>query len=166
MADKNWQSYEEVAAHLLDRFATEFGLGRVEGKQVVPGASGTSWEIDAKGYAEDGTSFLIVECKRYTTSKVKQEVMAGMAFRINDTGAAGGIIVTPLGYQEGAKKVAAHAGIKTVQLRENSTTTDYVLRFLNSLHVGFSASIRLESELKIEKRDAAGNVVETRVIKG
>src|SRR5690242_17015231 len=117
MADKTWQSYEEVAAYLLGRFANEFGLGRVEGKQLVPGASGTNWEIDAKGYGQDGTSFVIVECKRYTTSRVSQEILAGLAFRIQDTGASGGIVVTPIGYQEGAKKVAAHVGIKTVQLR-------------------------------------------------
>jgi hypothetical protein len=45
---KKWQTYEEVAAHLLDEFAAEFGLSRVEGKQIVDGQhSGTKWEIDA-----------------------------------------------------------------------------------------------------------------------
>lgn len=31
-----WKSYEEVARYLLDRFADEFGLGRVEGKRSGP----------------------------------------------------------------------------------------------------------------------------------
>jgi len=34
---QTWQSYEEVAAYLLDQIAAEFGLERFEGKQVVPG---------------------------------------------------------------------------------------------------------------------------------
>src|SRR5882724_6794049 len=41
---KPWQSYEGVARYLLDQFAAEFGLDRVEGKQNVLGKeSGTSW---------------------------------------------------------------------------------------------------------------------------
>jgi hypothetical protein len=45
----SWRSYEEVAQYLLGQMAALFGLGRVEGKQLIAGASGTSWEIDAKG---------------------------------------------------------------------------------------------------------------------
>lgn len=41
-----WRSYEQVARYLLDQIAEHFGLGRVEGKQIVPGASGTRWEIE------------------------------------------------------------------------------------------------------------------------
>jgi hypothetical protein len=45
-----WQSYEEIAAYLLNQFADTFGLKTVEGKQTVVGLrSGTNWEIDAKG---------------------------------------------------------------------------------------------------------------------
>jgi hypothetical protein len=46
---KKWRTYEEVAQYLLEQLGNYFGLGRVEGKQLVPGASGTSWEIEAKG---------------------------------------------------------------------------------------------------------------------
>ena len=34
-----WKSYEEVAQYLLNEFAAAFELGRVEGKQIVPGAA-------------------------------------------------------------------------------------------------------------------------------
>ena len=47
---KAWRTYEEVADHLLNRFANEFGLKFVEGKQKIQG-SATTWEIDAKGVA-------------------------------------------------------------------------------------------------------------------
>lgn len=137
MSDKpKWQTYEEVAQHLLNEFAAHFDLGRVEGKQVVPGESGTEWEIDAKGVTVSGEAFVIVECRRHTTSKLRQENVAGLAYRIEDTGASIGILVTPLDLQGGAEKVAAHANIQHVILDPNSTTTEYVMRFLNCIVTG------------------------------
>ena len=115
---KSWKSYEEVANFLLDRFASEFGIDRVEGKQKVIGnQSGTSWEIDGKGVCVKGAGFLIVECRRYTKSKQTQEKLAASAYRIQDTGANGGIIVSPLGLQEGAAKVAKASNVKRGRTR-------------------------------------------------
>jgi hypothetical protein len=72
MADK-WQSYEEVATYLLNQCAQEFGLSKVEGKQTIPGLrSDTEWEIDAKGVKEGNEGFVIIECRRYTTSRQSQ----------------------------------------------------------------------------------------------
>jgi hypothetical protein len=34
-----WRTYEEVAVHLLDRLAAEFGLEEVQGRPVGAGAS-------------------------------------------------------------------------------------------------------------------------------
>lgn len=76
-----------------------------------------------------GEGFIIIECRMYTTSKLKQEDVGALAYRIIDTGAAGGIVVSPLGLQEGAAKVAAAENIQTVYMDEDSTTTDYFLRF-------------------------------------
>ena len=63
MTSKAWRTYEEAAQYLLEQFSSHFGLGRVEGKQVVQGASGTSWEIDAKGIKADGGGIVLVECR-------------------------------------------------------------------------------------------------------
>lgn len=136
-----WESYEEVAAFLLDRFAAHFGLGYVEGKQVMPGAAGTSWEIDAKGIKEQDDAFVVVECKRYTRDRISQEIMAGLAYRIRDLGADGGIVVTTIGLQEGAVKVADHEGITVVHLDAESTRTEYVMRFLNHVCVGLDLKL-------------------------
>ncbi len=133
---KSWQTYEEVATYLLNKFAEHFSLECVEGKQHVPGTCGTDWEIDAKGVAKSGDGFLIVECRRYTTSRLDQESMAGLAFRIQDTGAQGGIVVTPLDLQEGAKKVAAYKNIHHVKLSPESTTTVYLLKWLKGIFIG------------------------------
>jgi hypothetical protein len=90
---KKWETYEEVAAHLLNEMAAEFGLDYFEGKQSVEGKkSGTSYEIDAKGATRDGDIFFIVECRRYTKSRQSQERVGALAYRILDTGASGGII--------------------------------------------------------------------------
>ncbi|MCW5199019.1 restriction endonuclease [Desulfobulbus sp. F4] len=157
---KSWKSYEEVAAYLLNKFAEHFGLECVEGKQLVPGESGTDWEIDAKGVANNGDGFLIVECRRYTTSRLDQESIAGLAFRIQDTGAQGGIVVTPLDLQAGAKKVAAYKNIHHVKLSPDSTTSVYVLRWLKEIFIGLPPAIcGMKASLTIRKfRD--GQLVE------
>lgn len=166
MSDKQWKTYEEVATYLLNKFASHFGVGRVEGKQLVPGISGTEWEIDAKGCSDDGAHFIIVECKRYTKSGVSQAIAAGLAWSIQDSGASGGILVTPIGLQEGAKKVAAKAGIHEVLLKQDATTTDYVLEFLNQVCLGFSdtVNVSIAEKLTITVKDNDGNILEERAI--
>lgn len=136
---KEWATYEDVAVYLLNQIASELGLERVEGKQDVYGSrSLTKWEIDGKGVEVGGEGFVIIECRRYTTSKQKQEKVAALAYSIMDTGASRGILVSPLGFQEGAKRVAAAEGIVEVLMDENSTRTAYMLRFLNRVFVGVS----------------------------
>src|SRR5271157_2418146 len=102
-SDKQWRSYEQISAYLLDKLSKEFGLTRVEGKQKLVGRSGTEWEIDAKGIRDDDGGIVIIECRRYTTSKQNQEKIAGFAWKITDTNAQSGIIVSQLGLQRGAK---------------------------------------------------------------
>src|SRR4051794_28061593 len=81
--ETKWRTYEEVARFLLDQYAKEFGLQRVEGKQKVRGErSGTYWEIDAKGIREGDDGIILVECRRYTTSKQSQEKTGALAYRI------------------------------------------------------------------------------------
>lgn len=160
MASTKWRSYEEVARHLLGKFKTHFGLDDVEGKQKIRGMrSDTDWEIDAKG-RKTGSSemFVIVECRRHTSSGQKQEHLAGLAYRIVDTGAVGGIIVSPLPLQEGAKKVAQGEGIVEVTLGKDSTTTDYMMRFLDQIMVGVSDRICLRDSVRVMVTDARGNV--------
>ena len=62
---RQWENYEQVAHYLLNQFAEKFGLRRVEGKQLLVGQSGTTWEIDAKGTCQDGVDFVLIECRCY-----------------------------------------------------------------------------------------------------
>lgn len=147
---KSWESYEEVAAYLLGQMANEFGLRKFEGKQKIKGhRSGTEWEIDAKGVSDNDDIFLIVECRRYTTSRQSQEKVGALAYTIHDTGARGGIIVSPLGLQSGAEKIANAENIHSVILDPNSTTTDYFLEYLNSIRIGVSDRVTISEKVTI-----------------
>lgn len=83
----------------------------------------------------------MVECKRHTTARISQSITGSLAWTISDTGADGGILVSPLGLQDGARKVALKAYIVEVVLDENSTTTDHFLRFLDQIVVGISQAL-------------------------
>jgi hypothetical protein len=132
----DWKRYERTAASILNEVAAHLGLDRVEGKQSIRGLrSGTEWEMDAKGCSQGTEAFIIVECRRYTTSKQTQERLGGLAYRIIDSGAEGGIIVTPLGLQKGAEKIAKAEKITSVKLRVDATPEQFAVEFLGNVIV-------------------------------
>src|SRR5947209_3865420 len=103
---KESDRYEVVTRAILQSCREQLGFKEVRPKRKLPGATGTQWEIDATCYQVASDGMILVECRRHTTSKIDQEQVGGLIFRIIDTGAEGGLIVTPLGYQEAAKLVA------------------------------------------------------------
>jgi len=132
-----WRSYELVAKDLLNRWARDFGISHVDGKRAALGTrSRTSWELDARATIEGDQAFLIVEVRRYPKRRLTKGAIGELAYRILDTGAAGGIVVSPLGLQTGAQRVASAENILSVRLSENSTNEDYITRFLNRVLVG------------------------------
>jgi len=146
---KVWKNYEEVGTFLLNEMAEEFGLKKAESKQKLVGKiSGTKWEIDAKGITENENEFIVIEYRRYTTKRISQKDVAGLAYTIKDLGSKGGILVSPLGFQVGAKKVAKSSKIIEVKMDENSTTFDYILEFLNKMKVGCHGELNFKSSLK------------------
>jgi len=139
---QTWQNYEEVARYLLNHFRETFKINTVETKQKIWGSSGTEWVIDAKGVREGkNKAFIIVECRQYRKKRLEQEAVASLAFRIIDTGAKGGIIVSPLPLQKGAKKIASSRNIISVQLGPDSTPENFVMRFFNKIFVGRSSTV-------------------------
>ncbi|WP_231994142.1 hypothetical protein [Mycobacterium sp. 852002-50816_SCH5313054-b] len=113
----------------------------MEGKQKLVGKSGMNWEVEGKGVSTDDGAIVVIECRRCTTSKIKAEAMGAVAYRIGDVGAAGGIVVTPIGVQDGGELIAKSEGIQVVHLDADSTTTDYVLKFLGHVFIGATASL-------------------------
>jgi len=160
---KIWESYEDVATFLLNQIAEEFGLERFEGKQMVTGKrSGSRWEIDAKGVSKNSEIFLIVECRRHTSSRQNQERIGGLAYGIIDSDAKGGIVVSPLGLQEGATRIAQAENIYNVILDENSSNTEFVLKFLDKVRVGkhLHSSIEPTGTLSAKLIRKGGTVVQ------
>lgn len=156
-SDKRWRDYEQVSAYLLNSLSKELGLTKVEGKQKLAGESGTEWEIDAKGIRDRDGGIVIIECRRYTTSKQSQGKMAEFAWRITDTGAKSGIIVSQLGLQKGAKLVAQAGNITSVIIDANSTPKNFAVEFLNKLFLGTTISagqIKIGFEMSLSKKCA------------
>ena len=133
-----WPAYEDVARRVLADMREALGIANVEGKQVLEGASSANWEIDAKAWTADGENFLVVEARRHTTSGLKQEELAAIANRIKDVGAQGGIVVSPLPLQRGAKTIAASENIAHVRLTADSTFERYLAEFLGRRFIGVS----------------------------
>jgi len=130
MAKRIWENYEDVTRQLLEDTKKHLKLSEVEGKQQIHGKkrSGTDWEIEAvaKRYENKKEEIILVECKCWSKSRLSQELLGGFAYRILDAGAQGGIIVTTIGLQEGAKKVAKAEKITEITLDTNSTNDDYI----------------------------------------
>lgn len=138
-AIKPWKEYEQVAAQLLNEFATHFGFDRVEeGQKLLGVRSSAQWKVDAKGVRDSDGAIFVIECRRYPKRRINQEAIAGLSYRIQDIGANGGIIVSPLQIQEGARRVAKAEKIISVQLDPNSTPSDFAMRFFGRLMVGVS----------------------------
>jgi hypothetical protein len=135
MTARKCDTYEEVAQHILNMCADEFGLDAFEGKQKLVGNCGTAWQIDGKGVRFWDGAIVVVECRRHTTSRQSQEKMAALAWRIDDLNAAFGIIVSPFDIQEGAKLVADAGRIERVTLTPDSTKESFCLGFLDKLKV-------------------------------
>jgi hypothetical protein len=160
---KSWETYEQVAQYVLQQLACRFGLSIVEGKQSVRGqVSGTRWVLDAKGIREDDGAIVIIECRRYMTSRLSQEKVGAIALRVQDTGAAGAITVSPYPLQKGAEKVAKAYRIEHVQLQPESTYDQWVAQIGTVIHVGLTdcVSLGITETLQITVRDANGNVIE------
>jgi Zn finger protein HypA/HybF involved in hydrogenase expression len=81
---------------------------------------------------------------------VNQGKLCELAFHIIDTGAVGGIIVSPLGIQKGADKIAASKNILNVQLDANSTPTEFAMKFLKKLMIGIREGVVFGDRASIE----------------
>ena len=161
---KAWRTYEEATAYMLAQAAHRFGIKNVKGKQTLRGVrSGTDWEIDAQARRVADDALIIVECRRKTTSRMNQEALAAIAYRISDTGAGGAITVSPYPLQKGAAKVAAAEGIEHVVLRADSTPDQWAAEIRGMLNLGFTdrAGVGVTDSLEITVRDATtGHVIE------
>ena len=104
---------------------------------------------------EDG-EIVIIECRRLTTSRINQEDMGGIAYRIGHVGAAGGIVVTPIGVQEGARKTPRNT--RASRLFASMPTRPrriFMLEFLDKVIAGEICEVRRERHSHCRGRSRA-----------
>jgi hypothetical protein len=109
-------------------FADMLGISEVEAKQRLIGADGEKWEIDARGVKVDEGGFFVVECRQRSTARLKKDDIAALAFKVNMVGAQGAVIVTSIGLQKGAEKVAKYQDFKMVFLPKEGTFEEFFAR--------------------------------------
>jgi hypothetical protein len=112
-----------------------------------------------RAFGRGNIGFVLIECRGFKASKQKQEKIGALAYRILDTGADGGIVVSPLGLQEGAERIANSENIISVQLSEESKRHDFVLRFLNRLMVGVENTTVCSDEVSIQLSTPRAEIV-------
>lgn len=132
----NWLLYEDAARSVLNNIGAALGISGIGPKVKMAGASGTDWELDATAWVEGQDGFLVIEIRRYATSRLKQEDMGAFAFRVHDVGASGGIIVSPLPLQRGAAVIAKSQGFTSVTLSKDSTPETYLAEFMGQKFQG------------------------------
>lgn len=149
----SWRNYEAIIRNLIDKLRnvkSQLNLTRVEPKIKIGGASGTTWEIDGIGYDANNKP-VPIECKLRSKRKVSQSILASFAYIIKDIGATRGIIVTPVGLQKGAKKIAEHENIEVITLNQNATSNEFdlVLPDRGQHHLGVHAVGKFKDEVKM-----------------
>ncbi len=137
MEEPAWKIYEDAARKVLIDIRKELGIEAVEGKQTLFGVN-ANWEIDAKAWCENSDKFLVIEARRHTKAGLSQESVAAIAYRIQDFGASGGVVVSPRPIQKGAKPIALSANISHVRLSPDSTTESYLAEFMGRRFLGAS----------------------------
>jgi hypothetical protein len=103
---------------------------------------------------------ILVECRR-KKRKLDQETLGAIAYRIQDTGAEGGIVVTPLQLQSDASRIADANEILAVQLDATSTPTDFAMRFLDKLMAGASSEAGAAAGAAFDAKSSVGASVQS-----
>lgn len=134
--DKNeWIRYEQIAQNILKQLKDYFNLDDVQGKQKLKGKSGTEWEIDAVATSDSSQRLVVIECRR-TKARQSQEKLGAIAFKIQDTCAERGIIVTPHPLQKGAQAIANFTSITHFKLTTESCSNNFLAEALGNIFIG------------------------------
>ena len=113
------KAYEALTEQVFTRLLAQSKLcAKVERDVVIVGKS-TSHQIDVTFEFLAGTMAYrtIVQCKDWSTPVKQEQVLAFHDVLCDIPGQPRGIMISRSGYQEGARRVAAHHGIKLYELR-------------------------------------------------
>ncbi len=123
MAHRKSDEYEINSKDIIQIFKKDLGLESIEGKQKLEGDV-ENWEIDAKGILEEGGGTIVIECKRWK-NRIPKPMVANLAYSIKDVNAQGGILVSPLDMQSGAKNIAEAENINHIKITPESDVNNF-----------------------------------------
>ncbi len=161
MTNIEWKNFEDVFRAILAMHMDFFELEEVEPtSKPIPGIARKvkPWAIDVVGYRKGTNRLVLFEVKRRGRN-VEPEQAAGFAYRILDTEAEAGYIVTTMdrNLSSGAKEIANYEKIGHIQLQKDSTPDDYVMRIADNMFVGITDAVKVSERVEaiVERRDGS-----------
>ena len=132
--------FEQIIAKLYQAILRSEGFGTVKAEHniTIKGRSGATsqfdiyWEYQVAGVLNK----VAIECKNYAHT-VSVDDVRDFAYKLHDVGNVRGIMVTRVGYQDGAKKIAKNEGIylKKFQFPDELDWTGRIRTIILSMHV-------------------------------
>jgi len=121
-AEKTWRDYQEKAAAFFRRLGlnaqVEFSVEGARGIHKV--------DVYVEGSLRGIAFKWIIECKAWKTNVPKEKVMA-LACVVQDVGADRGFLLSEVGFQSGALRVARKTNITLTSLEDLATSSDEFL---------------------------------------
>jgi hypothetical protein len=163
-----WRKYEDAVRSIIAQHRDLLGLDSVELSPVkLEGKSGNTWNIEIIGYTAGQRKLVLVEVRRKTTRNIEPEEVGGFAYRIEDTGAEKGYMVTPLdrGLSIGAAKIAGYEEIGHINVSVEATPEDYIIQHMNSMFARSTEDVssaidNVKDEFRFLIKDKSGNLVQ------
>ncbi|MBN1136744.1 MAG: restriction endonuclease [Anaerolineae bacterium] len=115
-----WRAYERAMFNdLYYRFRSPAYVVKPDIRDIVGRLSLAKRQVDVAVFHSNdmGKPFLIVECKRYTTTKLDVNDVGEFVSRFEDTGAEHGVLVSPLGFSLAAQNLAKAKGVWLLELK-------------------------------------------------
>ncbi len=135
---KESDEFEHVTQLILNNLREHLGYERVEESKKYPGQrSKVKRQVDVTAYRTDGKKIL-VECKLHKRP-IDVEYMEAFYYKIfRDVEADGGLMVSSVGFTEGATGVANAEMISMAVLNPDATEHEYLLEISGHLWRGVS----------------------------
>jgi hypothetical protein len=165
-----YSTFEDVAYKFFSDCKQAFGFTAVKRNATLPGKSGNCYKVEVLGRrASDRSADVIIECKHYgADTDISQEIVGGLAYRVQHTDGSGAFIATTHELQCGATQVADFEHISVFIFDPSATLDDYgTVREIAQGLSRFFVTLKVETTnvlsvgKVVTRRDENGNVIST-----
>ena len=114
-----YRDYEQAVTKFYAAIGEPKGLAKVVWNQRLVSKSGKPYQIDVLVKSSNGLQSVraAIECK-YLNRKVGRDTVSAFATTIEDVGVEKGVIVTTVGFTDGATMLARDKNISLVEMRQ------------------------------------------------